>query len=66
MIISEPNASTPDSDGFTTLGTLETKQWLEAIRDDHDPLVLPEQAAVVTEVLEAIYASAASGETIRF
>ena len=66
MIVSGPDPSTPGSDGFTTLGTLETKQWLEAIRDDTDPLVLPEQAAVVTEVLEAIYASAASGETIRF
>jgi predicted dehydrogenase len=48
------------------MGTLETRQWLEAIRDDTDPLVLAEQACRVTEVLEAIYSSAASGETVRF
>lgn len=66
MITSEPSASSPGSDGFTTLGTIETRQWLEAVRDDHDALVVPEQACVVTEVLEAIYASAASGETVRF
>ena len=35
-------------------------------RDDTDPLVLPEQACTVTEILEAIYASAASGEPVRF
>lgn len=66
MIVSTPDASSAGSDGFTTLGTLETRQWLEAIRDGHDPLVLPEQACTVTEILEAIYASAASGETVRF
>jgi len=66
MITSGPDAPRPGTDDFTTLGTRETKQWLEAIRDDVDPLVLPEQACTVTEVLEAIYASAKSGETIRF
>ena len=66
MVVSGPDASQPDSGSFTTLGTLETKQWLEAIRDDTDPIVLPAQACTVTEILEAIYASAASGEPVRF
>ena len=66
MILSAPDAPRPGADDFTALGTRETKQWLEAVRDGHDPLVLPEQACTVTEVLEAIYASAASGETVRF
>jgi predicted dehydrogenase len=66
MIVTRPNASAKDSASFTTLGTLETKQWLEAIANDTDPIVLPEQACTVTEILEAIYASAASGEPVRF
>jgi len=66
MITEAPDESAPDADDFTHLGTRETKQFLEAVRDGHDALVLPEQAAVVTEVLEAIYASAASGRTIQF
>jgi predicted dehydrogenase len=66
MVVATPNASQEGSGGFTTLGTLETRQFLEAIRDGREPLVLPEQACTVTEVLEAIYASAASGETVRF
>ncbi len=66
MVVSEPNASSPGSEGFTALGTAETKQWLEALRDGTDPVVLPEQACVVTEILEAIYASSASGEPVRF
>jgi predicted dehydrogenase len=52
--------------GFVGMGTLETRQWLRAIRDDTEPLVLPEHACRVTEILEAIYSSAASGEAIRF
>ena len=46
-------------------GTLEAKQWLEAILNDGTPLVKPEQAFVVTQILEAIYRSAATGERIR-
>ena len=38
-------------------GTLEAKQWLEAILNDGTPLVKPEQAFVVTRILEAIYHS---------
>ncbi len=66
MITSAPDAPRPGADDFTALGTRETKQWLEAVRDGHDALVLPEQACTVTEVLEAVYASAQSGQTITF
>ncbi|MCF0129800.1 MAG: Gfo/Idh/MocA family oxidoreductase, partial [Pseudobutyrivibrio sp.] len=36
----------------------EQDQWLDAILNDKDPLVKPEQAFVVTQILEAIYKSA--------
>ena len=50
---------------MTFLGTrydapyLEAKEWLTAILEDRDPLVRPEQSLVVTQVLDAIYESAA-------
>jgi len=43
---------------------LEAKLWLEAILNDKDPVVLPEQALVVTQILEAIYRSAETGAAI--
>lgn len=45
-------------------GVVEAKQWLEAILNDTDPLVKPEEAYVVTEILEAIYQSADKGKEI--
>lgn len=45
-------------------GEMEAKQWLEAILKDGEPLVKPEQAYVVTQILEAIYKSAETGEEI--
>lgn len=51
---------------FEYMGTIECKQWLKAIINNTDPLVLAEQACVVTEVLDAIYRSAATGEVIKF
>lgn len=41
-------------------------KWIEAILEDKDPATLPEEAAVVTRVIEAIYESAATGKTIVF
>ena len=41
-------------------------KWVECITKGTDPAVLPEQAAIVTRVIEAIYQSAATGETIVF
>ena len=43
----------------------ECKQWLDAILNDTEPLVKPEQAFVVTQILDAIYKSAASGKEIK-
>ncbi|MBR5572511.1 MAG: Gfo/Idh/MocA family oxidoreductase [Oscillospiraceae bacterium] len=45
-------------------GLAEARQWLDAIVNDTDPLVKPEQAYKVTQILEAIYESAATGKEI--
>ena len=44
----------------------EQDQWLDAILNDKDPLVKPEQAFVVTQILEGIYKSAESGKEVSF
>lgn len=44
----------------------EAKQWVEAILNDTDPMVKPEQAIVVTQILEAIYKSAETGQVVEF
>lgn len=45
---------------------IECRQWLEAIINDTDPCVLPEQAFTVTKILDAIYKSAQTGKEVRF
>ncbi len=45
---------------------MEQQQWLDAIENDTDPTVLPEQACVVSEILEAIYTSAKTGKPVYF
>ncbi|MBQ7820976.1 MAG: Gfo/Idh/MocA family oxidoreductase [Clostridia bacterium] len=45
---------------------LDMYQWINAIDRDTDPCVLPEQAYVVTQILEAIYKSAETGEPVYF
>lgn len=47
-------------------GEAEAKQWIHAILTDTDPCVLPEQACVVSEILEAIYKSAKIGAPVYF
>lgn len=44
----------------------EAKSWIEAIIEDKEPVVKPEQALVVTEILEAIYESAKTGKAVYF
>ncbi|MBE5889836.1 MAG: Gfo/Idh/MocA family oxidoreductase [Lachnospiraceae bacterium] len=44
----------------------EQDQWLDAILNDKDPLVKPEQAFVVTQILEGIYKSAETGKEVFF
>lgn len=45
---------------------IEARQWLKSIINDTQPLVLPEQAFVVTQILEAIYKSAQTGKMVEF
>ena len=40
--------------------------WIDAVVNDKQPVVLPEQAMVVSQLLEAIYESAASGKAVYF
>jgi len=43
---------------------VEARGWLDTIIDDKEPLVLPRQALVTTQILEAIYHSAQSGKAV--
>lgn len=43
---------------------LEAKQWIESISNDTNPVVAPEQALVVTQILEGIYQSAKTGAPV--
>lgn len=45
---------------------LEAKAWIAAVRDDTPLVVTPQQALVVTQILEAIYQSAATGQPVYF
>lgn len=45
---------------------MEARQWIDAVKNDTLPTVLPEQAFVVTQILEAIYESAKTGKEIVF
>ncbi|MGO2082557.1 Gfo/Idh/MocA family protein [Vagococcus sp.] len=42
----------------------EAKSWINAILTDTDPVVKPEEALVVTEILEAIYKSAKTNQPV--
>ena len=43
---------------------LECEQWLNCIINDTEPVVKPEQAFVVTQILDAIYESARTGKEV--
>lgn len=47
-------------------GVSECTYWLNAIINDTEPLVLPQQAFVVTQILDNIYKAAETGKTITF
>ncbi len=44
----------------------DMRQWMRAIINDTDPCVLPEQALVVSQILEAIYTSSKTGKPVYF
>lgn len=50
----------------STPADVEARRWIDAVKNDTDPIVLPEQACVVSEILEAIYKSAATGQPVFF
>ncbi len=45
---------------------LEARLWIESIINDTEPVVKPEEALVVTQILEAIYESAKTGKAVYF
>lgn len=45
---------------------LEMRKWIEAVDQDKEPLVRPEQAYVVSLILEALYESARTGKAVYF
>ena len=55
-----------DSDNGDRAEFVELAQWIDAILNDTNPCVLPEQACMVTGILEAIYTSQKTGEAVYF
>lgn len=47
-------------------GTIDNRQWLEAIKYGTSPLVRPEEALTVTRILDSIYKAAERNREIRF
>ncbi|UOF88693.1 Gfo/Idh/MocA family oxidoreductase [Fodinisporobacter ferrooxydans] len=45
---------------------LEARLWIDSILHDTEPVVKPEEALVVTQILEAIYESAKTGAPVYF
>ena len=44
----------------------EARAWIDSIINDKAPVVLPEQACVVSKILEAIYTSSKTGKAVMF
>ena len=47
-------------------GTIDCKQWLEAVKNGTEPLVKPEEALAVTKILDAIYRASAENKEVKF
>lgn len=47
-------------------GTIDNRQWLEAVKNGTQPLVKPEEALAVTKILDSIYQSAKANKEIKF
>lgn len=45
---------------------VEARRWIDAVKNDTEVVVKPEQACVVSEILEAIYTSAKTGMPVYF
>ena len=72
LYVTEPDLSAGGVDFYEgTAGGLpqevEARMWIEHVMDDSKPLITkPEQAYVVTQILEAIYTSSATGRPVYF
>ena len=70
QVVTEVNTSAGGvafySGAKVTPALVEAKSWIDAIVNDTDPVVLPEQALVVSEILEAIYTSSKTGQPVYF
>lgn len=47
-------------------GDIEARRWIDAVKNNGEVVVKPEQACVVSEILEAIYTSAQTGKPVYF
>ena len=47
-------------------GDIEMRLWIKSIRENTEPPVKAEEALVVSQILEAIYHSAKTGEAYKF
>lgn len=47
-------------------GIVEAKQWVDAILNDKEPCVRPEEAFRVTQILDTIYKASSTNTTIKF
>ncbi len=45
---------------------MEAANWIKSVIEDTDPVVLPQQAMVVSQILEAIYTSSKTGKPVYF
>lgn len=52
--------------GVESAADTEERLWIEAVRNDTDPVTLPEQAFCITRILEGIYISAKTGDIYKF
>ena len=55
-----------EGSGNATPHDREARLWIEAIKNDTDPFVTPEQAYTISRILEGIYISAATGKPFYF
>jgi len=66
MVDGELKTDINNIDKPVDMNAYDINHWIDAIQNDGQPAILPEQAATVTRVIEAIYESAATGKTIFF
>ncbi|HCN61386.1 MULTISPECIES: Gfo/Idh/MocA family protein [Mammaliicoccus] len=45
---------------------VEARSWIDSIVNDTEPVVKPEEAMVITQILEALYQSAKTGKAVYF